>query len=145
MTGNTTMDLILFIIFSIIIFLLCREIVMWYWKVNAILSKQEQGNQLLQQILSELRSTDSKESLETVQEENFFEGKKVAVTGTFDSMSIQKVMDRLEDRKAILQKEIGMTTDVVVMGKSPDPLFVRYADQYQVKRIYEDELIKKLE
>jgi hypothetical protein len=39
----------------IVVFLLCREIVCWYWKLNKIVANQEDQAAILQAILKEMQ------------------------------------------------------------------------------------------
>jgi len=43
-------SLILILIATIIIFLICREIVCWYWKINTLVELMAEQNRLLSQI-----------------------------------------------------------------------------------------------
>jgi hypothetical protein len=51
---------VLAIIISILIILLIREIIMWYWKINRIVSLQESQEELLENIYNELTELNKK-------------------------------------------------------------------------------------
>lgn len=47
--------LVIGVIISIVFFLIVREVIMWYWKINKRLKKQERQIELLEDILEELK------------------------------------------------------------------------------------------
>ena len=47
--------LVVGVIISIVFFLIIREVIMWYWKINKRLKKQERQIELLEDILEELK------------------------------------------------------------------------------------------
>ena len=52
-SGSSFMNIIIAIIILVIIFLVCREIVCWYWKINKTISNQEEIIRLLKKIAKE--------------------------------------------------------------------------------------------
>ncbi|WP_157359396.1 hypothetical protein [Wenyingzhuangia fucanilytica] len=50
----TAFGIVIFI--AIIVFLIFRDLMLWYWKVPKILKNQEKTNELLQQILDKEKS-----------------------------------------------------------------------------------------
>jgi hypothetical protein len=46
----------------VVVFLLCREIVCWYWKLNRIVGHQERQTETLQAILKELKDLNASRS-----------------------------------------------------------------------------------
>ena len=62
---NSGIIIVLVIVF--IIFLICRELVCWYWKINALLEECQKTNELLtdtnnilEDILSDIRNSEKK-------------------------------------------------------------------------------------
>lgn len=51
--GFELFSLVIILITTIIIFLLCREIICWYWKINKFISNQEEIIRLLKKIAGE--------------------------------------------------------------------------------------------
>ena len=47
--------LVIGVIIFIVFFLIIREVIMWYWKINKRLKKQERQIELLEDILEELK------------------------------------------------------------------------------------------
>ena len=47
-------------ILGIIIVLICREIVCWYWKINESLQKQDETNESLKEIVRQLKVLNTK-------------------------------------------------------------------------------------
>jgi uncharacterized membrane protein YfbV (UPF0208 family) len=45
----------IYLLVSILVFLIIRELVMWYWKVNKRIKKQERQIELLEEILREIK------------------------------------------------------------------------------------------
>ena len=45
----------IFLLVTILVFLIIRELVMWYWKINKRLKKQERQIELLEEILREIK------------------------------------------------------------------------------------------
>lgn len=45
----------IFLLVTILVFLIIRELVMWYWKVNKRIKKQERQIELLEEILREIK------------------------------------------------------------------------------------------
>jgi uncharacterized membrane protein YfbV (UPF0208 family) len=45
----------IYLLVSILVFLIIRELVMWYWKINKRLKKQERQIELLEEILREIK------------------------------------------------------------------------------------------
>lgn len=43
------------LVVTILVFLIIRELVMWYWKINKRLKKQERQIELLEEILREIK------------------------------------------------------------------------------------------
>jgi uncharacterized membrane protein YjfL (UPF0719 family) len=43
------------LVVTILVFLIIRELVMWYWKVNKRIKKQERQIELLEEILREIK------------------------------------------------------------------------------------------
>lgn len=56
--ADLLIPLLIFLAITIVLFLILREINMWYWKINERISIQNQTNFLLEKILSQLKSTD---------------------------------------------------------------------------------------
>jgi hypothetical protein len=52
-SGNGIMSLLVLLLVCILIFLVCREIVCWYWKINKMVSNQEEIIRLLKKIADE--------------------------------------------------------------------------------------------
>jgi hypothetical protein len=50
-SGNIIGIIIGIIIGAIIIFLICRELVCWYWKINKIVVLMEEQNSLLKELV----------------------------------------------------------------------------------------------
>ncbi|MGL4411703.1 MAG: hypothetical protein ACRCTF_06170 [Bacteroidales bacterium] len=51
------------------IFLICRELVCWYWKINKHISLMEENNELLRMLVAQ-NSTKQKEAVEMSKEES---------------------------------------------------------------------------
>jgi len=45
----------IYLLVTILVFLIIRELVMWYWKVNKRIKKQERQIELLEEILREIK------------------------------------------------------------------------------------------
>ncbi|CCV66475.1 hypothetical protein BN85314540 [Paracholeplasma brassicae] len=43
------------LVVTILVFLIIRELVMWYWKINKRIKKQERQIELLEEILREIK------------------------------------------------------------------------------------------
>lgn len=43
------------LVVTILVFLIIRELIMWYWKINKRLKKQERQIELLEEILREIK------------------------------------------------------------------------------------------
>ena len=69
--------LLMVIIIQIVIFLLIREIVMWYWKVNKRIQLQEKTNLLLQQILDRININPESDSLSSIPKLNQLHNKSL--------------------------------------------------------------------
>lgn len=57
--GYNFMNPLIFLLIILVVFLVCREIVCWYWKLNKIVANQERQNQLLESILERLGSPEA--------------------------------------------------------------------------------------
>ncbi|GAB6039075.1 hypothetical protein JCM15519_36340 [Fundidesulfovibrio butyratiphilus] len=57
--GYSFMNPLILLLIILVIFLVCREIVCWYWKLNKIVANQERQNQLLESILARLGGPES--------------------------------------------------------------------------------------
>lgn len=57
--GFGLMTIVLVIVLIVAVFLLCREIVCWYWKINKSIANQEEIIRLLKKIAGEGNSTTS--------------------------------------------------------------------------------------
>jgi len=55
-TGTVIIALIISLLVFIAIFLLLREVVCWYWKINTMVKNQEITNQLLKKIADHLET-----------------------------------------------------------------------------------------
>ena len=44
-------QILMSVLFVIIIFIVLRELVMWYWKINAIVKKQEKTNLMIKKYI----------------------------------------------------------------------------------------------
>lgn len=51
--SNGFITILITLIVCVLVFLLCREIVCWYWKINKIASNQEEIIRLLKKIANE--------------------------------------------------------------------------------------------
>lgn len=142
MTGNTIIYVLLALLILIIIFLLCRELITWYWKLNEITSNQRKTNLLLQNIYDQIKSPE--DIATNAANKEFFKGKKVVLTGKFEGMTKQAILDRLSNLRAELQKEVDSKTDILIKGTDPENLKERYAIQYEVEQLTEAELYKIL-
>lgn len=49
-TAGILVSLLIFLAVGIVIFLICREIVCWYWKINRMVDNQEEIIRLLEEI-----------------------------------------------------------------------------------------------
>lgn len=58
-SGFGILSILLALIIIVCIFLLCREIVCWYWKINKTISNQEEIIRLLRKIANEKNETDN--------------------------------------------------------------------------------------
>lgn len=69
---------LIILIVTVVIFLLCRELMCWYWKINKSLSNQETIIQLLQQIANQTK--DVKE-IKSLNKNDFIQliGKRVSI------------------------------------------------------------------
>lgn len=54
-SGSPFLLLLIYLIFIIAIFLICREIVCWYWKINQSIKNQERIIELLEKINKNLQ------------------------------------------------------------------------------------------
>lgn len=52
-SGNAITSLLIAVLVCVLIFLVCREIVCWYWKINKMVSNQEEIIRLLKRIADE--------------------------------------------------------------------------------------------
>ncbi len=52
-TGSIIVGLLIIIFIQVIIFIIIRELIMWYWKINKRIQLQEKTISLLQQILDQ--------------------------------------------------------------------------------------------
>ena len=57
--GFGFMTIVLVVVLIVAVFLLCREIVCWYWKINKVIANQEEIIRLLKKIAGEGNSTTS--------------------------------------------------------------------------------------
>lgn len=54
-TNYTFLFILLFV--GVVVFLVCRELLCWYWKINKSIANQEQMISLLQQLVNENKSS----------------------------------------------------------------------------------------
>ena len=54
-SASPFLPLLIYLIFIIAIFLICREIVCWYWKINQSIKNQERIIELLEKINKNLQ------------------------------------------------------------------------------------------
>lgn len=52
-TVSSVVSFVLYVIFIVAVFLICREIVCWYWKINKSIKNQEEIIRLLKKIAGE--------------------------------------------------------------------------------------------
>ncbi|GAA4313555.1 hypothetical protein GCM10023149_09370 [Mucilaginibacter gynuensis] len=50
---------ILFLAIAIIVFLLFRQVMLWYWKINDIIYEQQTTNHLLRQLINEIKAKEA--------------------------------------------------------------------------------------
>ena len=154
MTDNVYLDAVIYLIIAIVVFLLIREILTWYWKLNEIVANQEKTNTLLGDILKELKNT----SLEgetrqnklkkdiTATEENFkfFNGKKVVLTGSFTVRPVDQIKEELLSQKAVIEKEVMNDTDILITGDHPEFLQEQRASTRKVEIMTQFEYVEKM-
>lgn len=60
LTVNNTLTVIgtilLYIVIVVVVFLIIRELVMWYWKINQIITNQNKSNELMRELISTLQN-----------------------------------------------------------------------------------------
>ena len=62
-SGTVFLNLIVYLAIIVGIFLLCRELVCWYWKINKTISNQEEIIRLLRKIANENNETDNNQKI----------------------------------------------------------------------------------
>lgn len=63
-------ELLIYIIIGICIWLLIREVKTWYWKINELLSNQEEQTEIMRKILNELTNEQDELIEENTNEES---------------------------------------------------------------------------
>jgi len=56
MVSTSSQTIFAWILFSLLVFFIGREIVTWYWKINATISLRKEHNAIMEDILGELRT-----------------------------------------------------------------------------------------
>ena len=54
--------IVIYVVIGIVVFLLIREILTWYWKMNAIVYELQAQNDTLENILNELKSSRNRDA-----------------------------------------------------------------------------------
>jgi len=62
-SGTVFLNLIVYLAIIVGIFLLCRELICWYWKINKTISNQEEIIRLLRKIANENNETDNNQKI----------------------------------------------------------------------------------
>lgn len=62
-SGTAFLNLIVYLAIIVGIFLLCRELICWYWKINKTISNQEEIIRLLRKIANENNETDNNQKI----------------------------------------------------------------------------------
>lgn len=84
---------IIYIIVSVIVFFLLRELWTWYWKINTIINHQKNTEKLLREILKELRNEN--EPVEPIKKETNSEDEiKEAVDEAMENVKVQRIYVR---------------------------------------------------
>lgn len=116
-----------FLVVVIVLFLVLRSIVLWYWKVNALLENQNKGNLLLVKILGELKPINPnsepdeiKLSIPTLNDNTLFLdnliGKKIVLTGNFILKSENVMIQKLLDINGKVENNLNPNVDFLITG-----------------------------
>lgn len=60
-------SLIIFAIIGVVIWLAIREVKLWYWRINEIINEQNRQTQILDEILTELKKSNTNNKKESAQ------------------------------------------------------------------------------
>jgi len=90
----------------LIVFLLCRELICWYYKINRIVKLMEEQNVLMNKMLSgdNRHVSSSKASLKDEEDEDFEENVGWSKDLTVEEMEeAQKYVDKLEPQQVVVK------------------------------------------
>jgi ABC-type transport system involved in cytochrome bd biosynthesis fused ATPase/permease subunit len=60
MSGYESSSALFALLVVLVVFLICRELICWYWKLNAIVANQKQQSETLKSILEEIKKLSPK-------------------------------------------------------------------------------------
>jgi len=98
--------IIISLIVLIVVFLICRELICWYFKINKRVELMEEQNELMKKMLSggNSQASSSKTSLEDEEDEDFEENVGWAKDLSVEEMEeAQKYVDKLEPQQVVVK------------------------------------------